>query len=281
MQLNCRTAFISDLHLGHADCRTDYLLDFLDKLHCETLYLVGDIVDLQAIALGSRWSKQHAGVVGRILALASKGVRVVYLPGNHDAALRGLVGQSVCGIEVKRCAEHVAADGRRYRVSHGDEFDPEDVGRSWLTWIGEYAHRGLCWLNRGVNGVRKQLALPYLPLGIMAKSRIAAASAYIRDYEERVAQHAEEEGFDGHICGHIHFGNVRQVGATIYMNDGDWVEHCTCLIEDARGGFELLHWAERCMPIARLEPREAVTTSKPGHLPEPQVGPALPRRRAA
>jgi UDP-2,3-diacylglucosamine pyrophosphatase LpxH len=267
--------------LGHADCRTDYLLDFLHKLRCETLYLVGDIVDLQAIALGSRWSKQHAAVVGQILAMASNGVRVVYLPGNHDAALRGLVGQRVCGIEVARWAEHLAADGRRYRVSHGDEFDPEDIGSDWLIWIGEYAHRGMCWLNRGVNGVRKQLALPYLPLGIIAKSRIAAASAYIRRYEERVLQQAEAEGFDGHICGHIHFGNLRSDGATVYMNDGDWVEHCTCLIEDAQGGFELLHWAERCTRIARLEPRSAPSVQGTLELHAADHAPALPQRRAA
>jgi hypothetical protein len=28
------------------------------------------------------------------------------------------------------------------------------------------------------------------------------------------------------------------------MNDGDWVESCTALVEDQEGNFELLHWFE-------------------------------------
>ena len=41
-----RSVFISDVHLGTADCQAEYLLDFLNQVRCETLYLVGDIIDL-------------------------------------------------------------------------------------------------------------------------------------------------------------------------------------------------------------------------------------------
>jgi hypothetical protein len=30
----------------------------------------------------------------------------------------------------------------------------------------------------------------------------------------------------------------------LYINDGDWVESCTALVEHADGRFELLDWAK-------------------------------------
>jgi UDP-2,3-diacylglucosamine pyrophosphatase LpxH len=138
-------------------------------------------------------------------------------------------------------------------VSHGDEFDPEHVGRSWLTWIGDYAHGLLRWLNRCLNGLRRRLGLAYLPLAIITKSRLGRALAYIEGFESRVAAHDADTGYDGHICGHIHFGNIRRIGDTVYMNDGDWVEHCTALVEDHAGVMELLHWSEHRTALARAD----------------------------
>ena len=40
-----RTIFISDTHLGTRGCKADALADFLAHNECETLFLVGDIVD--------------------------------------------------------------------------------------------------------------------------------------------------------------------------------------------------------------------------------------------
>jgi len=250
-RLDYRSIFISDVHLGSPDCRADYLLDFLRSTRCQTLYLVGDIVDLEALSRRSYWPTSHAAVLAELLAIAAGGTRVIYLPGNHDAAMRGLAGQRIGGIEVQLRAEHTGADGRRYRVSHGDEFDPGMIGKRWLTWVGERGHRLLCWLNRSVNGVRQRLQLPYLPLSIITKSRLSGALDYIRGFEAQVAASAVEGGFDGHICGHIHFGGVRQIDGVLYLNDGDWVEHCTALTEDASGTMELLHWCEHRTRLAR------------------------------
>jgi UDP-2,3-diacylglucosamine pyrophosphatase LpxH len=248
-----RSVFISDVHLGTPDCRAEYLLDCLRQLRCETLYLVGDIIDLEALARRSYWPGSHAAVLGELFGLPARGTRVVYIPGNHDAPLRGLVGQTISGIEVKLHAEHTGADGRRYRISHGDEFDPEQVGKRWLLWVGEHGQRLLCWLNRGFNRVRRGLSLPYLPLTIIAKSRIAGALAYIRQYEQRVAALAAEQGYDGHICGRIHYGTIRQLEGVLYLNDGDWVEHCTALTEHPDGRMELLHWSDQRSALATAD----------------------------
>ena len=249
--LHCRSAFISDVHLGTPDCKAGYLLDFLRKLRCEKLYLVGDIIDMEALARRPWWHPDHSAVLAEIVAMAERGVEVSYIPGNHDACLRGMAGQIVKGVMIRLDAIHEGADGRRYHVSHGDEFDPERIGRGWMMHLGEAMHRFICWSNRRLYGVRRRLELPYVPLSIIIKSHIGKALAYIRAYEERVASDAAERGFDGHICGHIHFGQVRAIHGVLYLNDGDWVEHCTALTEDHTGAMELIHWSEQPTALGR------------------------------
>ena len=262
--LRFRSIFISDVHLGTPDCQAGYLLDFLRSVRCETLYLVGDIVDLEALGQRLYWPPSHSAILAELIDIAARGTRVVYLPGNHDAPLRALCGQRVGGIEVDWNAVHVAADGRRYRVAHGDEFDPEHIGRSWLIRVGDSAHRLMLWANRNFNRLRRQLRLAYLPLSIITKSRVAQALLYIRQYEHRVADAAREQGFDGHICGHIHFGGVREIEGVVYLNDGDWVEHCTALTEDFDGRMELLHWSEHRSRIGRVEPDRVLASPAAG-----------------
>ncbi|MHB1059827.1 MAG: UDP-2,3-diacylglucosamine diphosphatase [Rhodanobacter sp.] len=159
----------------------------------------------------------------------------------------------------------MGADGRRYRVSHGDEFDPgkldrSRIGRRWMLQFGEAMHRLVCWSSRRLHALRRRLELPYLPLPIIVKSHVGKALAYIRAYEQRVADDARGRGFDGHICGHIHFGHVRELGGVLYLNDGDWVEHCTALVEDHTGAMELIHWSERSTALGRAS-RELVWPS--------------------
>ncbi len=256
----CRSAFISDVHLGTADCKADYLLDFLRHLHCETLYLVGDIIDMEALTKRFCWHRTHSAVVTELLAMAQRGIEIIYIPGNHDAPLRQLAGQQVGGVRIALDATHIGADGRRYRVSHGDEFDPESNGRHGILWLGDAMHRLLCWGNRRLYALRQQRALPYLPLSIVIKSRISQALAYIRAYEQRVADDAAARGYDGHICGHIHYGQVRRIDGVLYLNDGDWVEHCTALIEDHVGAMQLIHWSEQPALLGRAS-RELVLPS--------------------
>jgi UDP-2,3-diacylglucosamine pyrophosphatase LpxH len=256
----CRSAFISDMHLGTPDCKAGYLLDFLHRLRCEKLYLVGDIIDMEALERRHGWRREHSAVIAELFDLAVRGVEVIYIPGNHDAPMRGLHGQVFGGVRIQLDAVHVGIDGRRYRVSHGDEFDPARIGRRWMLQLGEAMHRFVCWSNRRLHAVRQKLELPYLPLSIIIKSRIGTALAYIRAYETRVADDARERGFDGHICGHIHFGRVREIGGTLYLNDGDWVEHCTALIEDHTGAMELIHWSEQATALGRAS-RELILPS--------------------
>jgi len=252
-RLSFRSVFISDVHLGYAGCKAPYLLDFLRSLRCERLYLVGDIVDFENMAKRPYWHASHAEVIAEILALAAQGTRVVYIPGNHDAALRRFAGTRVAGVEVALDAVHVGPDGRRYRVSHGDEYDGHGDAPRWLLKLGDVLQGFVCALNRRANALLRLFGLRYRPLSILLKTRIGTARRFIGDFERRVAAQAGADGFDGHICGHIHYANMREHAGALYLNDGDWVEHCTGLVEHHDGSFELLHWTERRLSLARSD----------------------------
>lgn len=240
-----RSIFISDVHLGLRDCQAGYLLDFLRNTSCEHLYLVGDILDIENLQRMPFWHALHGEVVAEILGIAARGTRVTYIPGNHDAVLRRFAGQRFGGVEVALGALHVGADGRRYRVSHGDEFDSGHSAPAWLVRVGDVLQGFVCGANRRINALLRRLGLRYRPLSIAIKLRIAAARRFIGEFQSRVAQAARADGYDGHICGHIHYGRIEQHDGVLYINDGDWVEHCTALVEHHDGALELLHWTEQ------------------------------------
>ncbi len=248
--MQVRSIFISDVHLGLPDCQANYLLDFLQNVRAEHLYLVGDIIYLEHMRKRPYWHAAHGAVVQEILAIAARGTKVTYIPGNHDADMRRFAGQRFAGVHIALNAIHVAIDGRRYKVSHGDEFDGESNTPAWLARFGDFMQGVVCVINRYGNCLLRALGIGYRPLSIAIKSRIPTAARFIRDFETRVAASAKAAGFDGHICGHIHYGRIEDADGFTYINDGDWVEHCTGLVEHADGSFELLHWTERQESLA-------------------------------
>src|SRR3546814_2264368 len=88
-----RAVFISDVHLGARHCHAAELADFLAGLHCDKLYLVGDIVDLWWLAQRrATWGHAHNRVVEALHALRRAGTELVYIPGNHDRPIRRFCG---------------------------------------------------------------------------------------------------------------------------------------------------------------------------------------------
>ncbi len=243
-KMKLRTVWISDIHLGTAGCQAGLLCDFLHSIECETLYLVGDIVDGWRLKKGWYWPDQHNEVVRRLLKMAHRGTRVVYIPGNHDEMLRDYAGFSFGGIEVQLEAVHITADGRSLLVTHGDAFDGVVLYARWLAFLGDQAYTLLLKANILVNAVRRRFKLPYWSLSAYLKKRVKNAVQYIGQFEEVVAREAANRGVDGVICGHIHCAEIRQIGAITYYNDGDWVESCTALTEAKDGSMAIIDWAE-------------------------------------
>jgi UDP-2,3-diacylglucosamine pyrophosphatase LpxH len=239
-----RTVFISDVHLGTRGCQAELLLDFLRHHDCDTLYLVGDIVDGWRLKRSWFWPQARNDVVQKVLRKARKGTQVIYVPGNHDEAARDYCGLNFGGVQVVRETIHQAADGKRYLVIHGDEFDGIVKYAKWLALLGDSAYALALQLNHWFNLARKRLGLPYWSLSAYLKHKVKNAVEYIGNYETAVADEARRRGVDGVICGHIHHAEIRTMNGVIYCNDGDWVESCTGMVEHRDGRLEIIHWPE-------------------------------------
>jgi UDP-2,3-diacylglucosamine pyrophosphatase LpxH len=238
-----RTIFISDTHLGTKGCKAEALADFLAHNECQTLFLVGDIVDGWQLKRRWFWNDAHDDVVAEILRKVDLGTRVVFVPGNHDEFARAYAGRLFGGVEVVGETVHVTADGKRFLVLHGDRFDGVIACAKWLAHLGDWAYCvALSW-NDLLFAARKALGLPYWSLSAWLKHKVKNAVEYISAFEEIVAAEAKNRGVDGVVCGHIHHAEIRMIDDVLYLNDGDWVESCSALVEDARGTMEILRWA--------------------------------------
>lgn len=251
-----RAIWISDVHLGTRGCKAHYLLDFLRHTESDALYLVGDIIDGWRMKRSWYWHQTHNDVVQKLLRKARKGTRVVYIPGNHDEALRDYVDMQFGGVTVLPEAIHETADGKRLLVIHGDRFDGIVQYARWLALLGDTAYTFALTLNTGFNHVRHRLGLPYWSLSAYLKHKVKNAVEYISNYESAIAEEARRRGVDGVVCGHIHHAEIRRVDGVLYCNDGDWVESCTALVEHHDGRLEILRWAEA--PVLSRLPAVAV-----------------------
>ncbi|MFS6828519.1 UDP-2,3-diacylglucosamine diphosphatase [Cyanobium sp. ATX-6F1] len=153
--LDCAALFISDLHLGSNQCEAKELSRFLALIRPQVLYLVGDVIDLEAIRINANVSESflaasvdrafqagsvdplekgvfgsrkllrhtHLQVLRDLRDLSRSGVKVVYVPGNHDAYLRKYTGLETEFFAIRREDLYTTPDGRRLLVRHGDEYD--------------------------------------------------------------------------------------------------------------------------------------------------------------
>lgn len=240
--LKLRSVFISDVHLGFKGCSADLLLDFLHHVEMERLFLVGDIIDVWSMKKSMFWPQAHNNVVRTILGKAKRGTKVIFVPGNHDEVFREFDGAVFGNLEIHREYVHVAADGRRMLILHGDEFDSVVKCSPWLAKLGSNIYDVLLAANPYINWVRRRLDLPHWSLSAYLKNKTKTALQYIDSFEESVAQAARKRGVDTVVCGHIHRAEMRDIDGILYCNDGDWVESCSSLVEDMNGQLRLIDW---------------------------------------
>ena len=232
-----RTLFLSDIHLGTRACQAERLLDFLREHPADTLYLLGDIVDFWAMRRGTHWNAAQNTVVQKVLRRARHGERVVFVPGNHDEALRDYVDTAFGDIRIAEEAVHTTADGRRFLLMHGDAFDGVTRHHRWVALLGDVSYNLLVRANHGISWLRRKLGLAGY-----AKRRVKRALEFIFDFEENAVRHAAARGFDGIVCGHIHSAVIKDIGGIAYVNCGDWVDSCTAIVEHPDGRLELVAW---------------------------------------
>lgn len=240
--LHFRSVFISDVHLGSRGCQANLLLRFLSAVRTDTLYLVGDIVDLERLQRSVFWPQEHNDVLRAILGKAKHGTRVVYIPGNHDRQFRDFCGLSFGNLHIRRRHVHEAADGKRYLVLHGDEFDGIVRCNRIIRLCGDATHRVIVRLNDVCNRIRAACGYPYWSLAAAMKRRSRIANDFVERYQQAAMDCARRYRVDGIVCGHVHHPNRISHEGSVYLNDGDWVEHCTALIEHRDGRMALVDW---------------------------------------
>lgn len=247
MDKTYRSIFISDVHLGTKDCKAEQLNNFLKHNTCNTLYLVGDIIDAWKIKQNKwRWKQSHTNVIRRILGHAKRDTRVVYVLGNHDEFLRPFLQYNLNFgmVEMHNQIEHIGADGRHYLVVHGDLFDGITRLAPWISMLGDRAYDFILAVNSRFNWIRHRFGIGYWSLSLYLKQRVKKAVDFIFQFEKNLSAYCKKRGFDGVICGHIHHAEIKDIDGVVYMNDGDWVESCTALVEHHDGRWEVVTWTQ-------------------------------------
>jgi|LauGreDrversion4_2_1035121.scaffolds.fasta_scaffold55464_8 UDP-2,3-diacylglucosamine pyrophosphatase LpxH len=241
-----KTVFISDIHLGSIACKYDELLSFLKTLENnppESIYLVGDIIDLWKLSKGFNWRPEHNVILQKLLRLSRKGVQIRYVVGNHDEYFRSLPdGFHFGGIEVADHFDFISVTGDRYLVIHGDQYDTFLIQNDLIARLGSFAYDLLVVANSVLSFVRRKLHMPYWSMSHYLKIKAKAATRIVDTFETTMCEAIRLRGYDGVICGHIHLAKAMTTPSGFkYFNCGDWTESCTAIIETHDGRIEILY----------------------------------------
>jgi len=262
-----RTGWISDIHLGTRGSKAEALLHFLREHEFETLYVVGDFIDVWALRRGIYWPQAHNDVIQKILRAGRKGTRVIYIPGNHDEFVAGFFGH-FGAVEIMQRDIHTTVDGRRLLVIHGHELDTVVQNIKWLAFVGDVGYQFLLRLNHPVNTIRRWLGLDYWSLSAYVKKSVKNAVSFIGAFEKAIVQYARRDHVEGVVCGHIHTPVIREIEGIGYYNSGDWVESLSALTEDFNGKIELItNYAADTLgrPPLQLDELEQAPTKAPAN----------------
>lgn len=239
--------YLSDFHLGTRGCKASEIVSFLKNNDAPVIYLVGDIIDGWKLKRGIYWPQKHSEVIRVLLEKDKKGVKIVYIVGNHDEFLRKWLSWKFKfgNMQIVNRYVHVSEKGKRYLVIHGDLFDSfMRKELKWMMHLGDIAYGFLISLNTKLNWIRMKLGMRYWSLSNFLKQKTKHALTFIDNFENNLAKYAMEKDFDGVICGHIHHAKIKKIDGIEYMNCGDWVESCTALVEDEKGNFEIIEWTK-------------------------------------
>jgi len=203
---------VSDLHIGSKYYQAVKLIEFLKWVEYDELVLAGDIIDFEKIPEFSVRAKH-------IIEALDFSKRIIYIPGNHDASMRGLVGETLFGFEFMDRYEFEEA-GRKFRIEHGDQFD---------SVIRE--HKFFMKIVYVLHGILEQI----LDFNFTTWwSELLIRRRKLRRIWDIIQWNEDVDVF---IMGHLHHPEfvIWGHGGKIltYVNAGDWIAHSTYVkIED-------------------------------------------------
>lgn len=233
-----KAVFISDLHLGFRGAKPQNLLAFLKSIECEILFIVGDGFDLWAM---NGWNQDCTAVIRRILKMMKHGTKLIYIPGNHDEAIRQYLplafGEEILVVNEY---EYVTISGVKLLVIHGDIFD---FVSKWLSHVGTHIYDWLIFFNHWLHKFRMLCGFKkYWSLSAYLKQKTKRALNAVKNFRDAVIRYARSKKCGGVVAGHIHTAVMEQVDDMLYVNCGDWVESLTAFVEHMDGKLEIIHW---------------------------------------
>lgn len=241
--MKIRTLFISDVHLGTSKSQTDKLLKVLKEYDYENLIIIGDFIDLTSLKRKFYWKPNHSTVIQKILKSSRKGKNVVYILGNHDYFLRGLIEENNIKLgDILICDEYYyeTIKGEKIYIIHGDQFDGFVRLHPFLYVLGDWAYEMSFKINKIYNYIRKTFGLNYWSLSQYLKSKVKNAISFINDFKQLSIKKLEEVNCDSIMIGHIHTPAIERIENRNYYNTGDFCESCSFLYEDLEGNIKLV-----------------------------------------
>lgn len=203
---------ISDTHIGTKFYKSSELLSFLDTTECDELVLAGDIIDFIKIPVFTERCLQ-------IIKKFGKYKKIVYVVGNHDEGLVGVVGKNLLGIDfVKRY--DFEENGRKFRIEHGDQYDKGAIhNRIFVKFLSV---------------IQNILEFTFEFDFTTWWTEIQIKKHKLRSIINILRHHPKIDVF---IMGHTHIPEAliwvdENQNIKTYINSGDWVTHQTYVIVD-------------------------------------------------
>lgn len=237
-----KTLFISDVHLGTSKSRADLLLEVFKEWEYENLVIIGDFIDLTALKKKFYWKEDHSTVIQKVLRMSRKDIKVIYILGNHDHYLRGLIKEQNLNIgDILLCDEYyyTTSKGEKIYICHGDQFDGFIRMHPFLYVLGDCAYELSFKINKWYNKIRFIFGLEYWSLSAFLKMKVKNAVSFINDFKILSIKKLEEVKCDSIMIGHIHTPAIEKIGDKSYYNTGDMVESCSYLVETLDGEIQL------------------------------------------
>jgi UDP-2,3-diacylglucosamine pyrophosphatase LpxH len=236
-----KTLFVSDVHIGSSFNQLEQLMLFLKHNDFETIYLVGDIFDFWAMQRSTKyWNEMCSNFVQKILKKSRHGVKIIYIPGNHEGDFYKFCPFELDNIKICSHYIHEFVDGAKGLVIHGHELDVITKYAKWLTNLGSIGYDILLYINKNLNGLRKTFGLQYWSLSQYIKSKVKNAVNFIGSFEKNIVHYADKFNTEVVIVGHIHSPAAKIIDNKIYLNTGDFVETVSCIVETLDGTVKLL-----------------------------------------
>lgn len=240
--------FASDTHLGAGSLEQQRITEsrFVEWLDCvaqdaTAIFLCGDIFDFW---FEYRYVVPKGAVraLGKIAELTDRGIRIVFMTGNHDMWVREYLSEE-CGMELYTEPTTFVLGNKRVHVAHGDNLNVKgDVKLKMMNGF---------FRSRVARVLFSALVHPDLALWFgrtWSRSSRKKHSAESKDLQlkcveylkEYAAKHYAENQDDIYIFGHIHYAVefTETTPQIIFMNDWSSAPHYVCI--DGTGRAQLL-----------------------------------------